>query len=428
LVDRDIVAEVLRRRGLIRRVVSHAPSRRRGCQVEMKPLPGPVGWEPSHGAVDGGHALLVYEGFTVYIARAWGRIFPPNGGDPARAAAVGLVVPPENPEDRVGYYREALEGLVAWRLAPGSELLLFDGSIRGAIRWWRPGYGRRGPTLSEMLAQAEAAIIEAAERGILDMDCPGSVEGSSLLEEDSRLRCVEEFIRDAPFTGDDRGWRPASNLLAMRLAEADPDRALDVMWVIALEVAEKLYLYKEAVLEAWSRGGLPVFISKTSTGTRMCGGPQSDLQLLRRLYPMEPGYVLWDGSVMHGALEVTGLERGEDKKGGKAFYPRILGLDEFYRERMLVVEFYARLARGGPWLMIDLVLDGGKVRIHGLEEARGVVEEALSLIQALPQTRGYPLSLVIAHKHARITPDEARYYINGLALTSEPRARGMLSL
>jgi len=368
-------------------------------------------------------------GLVFMLARAWGSVFPPRG-EPVEESAVGVVVPPENPEDRVSYYREALEALVAWRLMGAPELAFFDGSIRGAVRWWRPGYGRRGPSLSEMLREASTAILEAVEHGVLDMDCPGPVGGSRLLEEDPGLRCVEEFIREAPFAGEDRGRRPASNLLAMKLAAAREGGEFNVWWAIALEVAEKLYLYRMALEEAWRSGALPVFVSKTSTGTRMCGGPQSDFQVLRKLYPLEEGYVVWDGSVMRGVLEVTGLVKpgGELEGGGKAFLPRILGLQEFYMERMVVVEFYARLARGGPWLMIDLVLDGEKVGVPGPGEVEEIVEDALSRILSVPLSRGYPVSLIVAHRRARITRDQAQMYLNGLRLQSEPQARGMLNV
>jgi len=429
LARRDLAEEVLRRRDLIRAVIERVPRTGRSCQHEFHTLPGSVGREIVHSAVDGGHALGAFEGFSVYVARAWGRVFPPRG-EPVEESAVGIVVPPENPEDRVSYYREALEALVAWRLMGTPEIAFFDGSIRGAVRWWRPGYGRRGPSLSEMLREASAAILEAVEHGVLDMDCPGPVEGSRLLEEDPGLRCVEEFIRDAPFTGEDRGKRPASNLLAMKLAAVRESGEFNVWWAIALEVAEKLYLYRMALEEAWRTGALPVFISKTSTGTRMCGGPQSDFHILRKLYPLEEGYVVWDGSVMHGVLEVTGLaEPGKELEGGgKAFLPRILGLHEFYMERMVVVEFYARLARGGPWLMIDLVLDGEKVGVPEQWEAKEIVEDALSRILSVPLSRGYPVSLIVAHRHARITRDQAQMYLNGLRLHSEPQARGMLNV
>ena len=434
MLDKVMLEETIRARSMIQRILEAAPTTQGGdcSRVRLRPLPDPARGQARHVAVDGGHHTAHFEGYAVYLARAWGRQFSqdPSWSRTEQAAAVGVVIPPENPEDRVSYYREALEAMVAARLVDGAELVLFDGSIRGAIRWWRPGYGRRGPSLSEMLEEAERIIVESASKGLLDLpSCPKIDPESGMIMAETGLRCVEEFVREAPFPGQDRGRRPASNLLAMRLAEARPESALDVMWAIALESTEKLYLYKVAIEEAWRHGATPVFISKTSTGTRMCGGPSSDLYILRKRYPLETGVVLWDGSVMLGALEATGLEkRGERKGGGKAFYPRILGLDEFYVDRLLIVEFYARLARNGQWLLIDLALDRDLYGEPGPGEAEAIVEDAVSRLLSVPLTRGYPLSLVVAHRHARLTPEEARYYLAGLGLRYEPRARGMLRL
>ncbi|MCE4600483.1 MAG: DNA double-strand break repair nuclease NurA [Desulfurococcales archaeon] len=403
---------------------------------ELRPLPPPKPVE-GHAAVDGGNYVGVHNDYTFYVVKAWAYIHEAGYGQ--GDAWMGILIPPHHPDYRVTIYREVLEaaslvgdGIPGGRdLAREAGIVYFDGSIRNAIRWWSPGAVSFGdeekPDIGRDLPLARDILWNYYNSGY-------GLDSLSHLQCNGRDDCVREFIARAPA----RPMVPGlvMELAAKRLAEGDLRRS---KWITTLEVVEKLYLYMRAIESAWAGGGMPLFLSKTSTSTRLCGEKHSDLYYLRILHRgnPDPGYIAWEGGVLCGAYEITRLKRGGRLEGARPicpveagdgeprFYPRELGLYDFYVKRLGAVEFYVRLARGRPFMLANLLFDM-RDPPETMDDVYRLVEEALARAVSTPLVDGYPLSLIMAHYHARILPEEALAVARGVGLELEPMARSKL--
>ncbi len=410
MIDRTLAGYIYESRRLVAKILGN--HRIRGgspCPgAELRPLPEPLGGEVVHAAVDGGHSMITFEGFTFYVVRAWAHLF--GRAREQGAGWLGVLIPPHEPEYRVPVYRDVLESAVllgdgvgqGWNLVEEARLVLFDGSIRTALRWWR-GRDPSNRRMSERLREAEQSLRALVAGGV---EIPG-VDAGDCLD-----GCVESLVAGA-------GRRPVAPWLAMYLAAEYPGiEGLD--WIPVLEVVEKLYLLKRVLEEAWRQDGLVLFLSKHSTSSRLCRGKHSDIFYLNRIHPVEPGYVLAEGPLL-GAYEIARLV-GVDVK---QLYPPVLGIHDFYTRRIAAVEFYVRLQRGGPFLLGDLVIDVER-HMDMLEDPYGAVEKALAMLLSTPVSQGYPLSLLVAHHHSRILPEEALAAARSMGLGAEHLARSML--
>ena len=343
-------------------------------------------------AADGGNTQTDLEDGTAYVVKAWASRTGGAGFSDVKLAAVGVVMPPLNAEPRIALYRESLEAVAAVSvLGEGGGLVLMDGSLTTAIKWWRPGFTRRlgEAWLSKALERAEEALSEAARKGVIGDLAPCHGGG-----------CLEELLLRAY-------RRPVSARLAMRLAAEGvyprgDGRLHPLWWIVALEVSEKLLLYKILMEEAWSRGATVTFVAKTSRSTSRCGGSTTDRHRIARVKPVEPGVAHWgEESYVEGGysiLRLTGDEEGEEPG---SLYPEIAGLKEFYVEELAAVEGYVRLSPGGPLLHLTVPVRAGSVE-RGLREFWKAVE----MLASLPLTRGYPAPLAAAHMMARVRREE----------------------
>jgi len=402
----SIGEDVVKWRRLIARAIE-ASEAAHDCYAKMRAarhgLPEPSA-EPVHAAVDGGDKIFEFEGFSVYAIKSYAAAYAPDEKPySTRAAAVGVVVPPSEESRQVTYLRETLEALSAAHALAGSraELLLFDGSLVGAIKWHRPGYGEKGYTLSMALTEATRAIGELAARGALDVlgvdvgDC--GVDG---------FDCVASVIEGAR-------ERPASGKLAMISAAERVGGSLE--WVPALEVAEKLYFYKRAIEAAWARGASVAFIAKRSRSRMLCDdAPRPDIVYAARVLD-GPGMIVDEALVRRGYVEVVNMPAST-----RELLPSLLGVPEFYRSRLGLARVYLKASPSAPVLQVDVVFD------YKRGDWWREVELAVSRILAVPQRKGYPLSLVYAHKHAVVSEVEAVKAVRGLGLETAPPSRGVL--
>jgi len=404
----DLIEDVVRWRKLIARAVEASEETVHECVARMRgarqdlPEPAP---EPVHVAVDGGDKMVEFEGFSVYALKSYAAAYAPHGAQAqARAAAVGVVVPPSEESSQVTYMRESLEALSAARALSESEaeLLLFDGSLVGAIKWHRPGYGEKGYTLSMALTEATRAIGELASRGALDQ------LGVAVGDCGEGFECVASVIAGAR-------ERPAAGKLAMISAAERVGGSLE--WVPALEVAEKLYFYKRAFEEAWARGASVAFIAKRSRSRSLCeGAPRPDIVYAARVLD-GPGMIVDEALVRRGYVEIVNMPATT-----RELLPGLLGVPEFYRSRLGLARVYLRASKTAPVLQVDVVFD------YKRGDWWREVERAVSRILAVPQHKGYPLSLVHAHRHAVVSEAEALRAVRGLGLEAAPLARGVLRL
>ena len=405
MISKELVEESLRWRRLISIILGGARGGEK-CRVpepEALPPPGDPG---VHAAVDGGSKIVEYEEFSFYVARAWAGLFPPKTR-PSTAASVGLVVPPEEPDVQVGYFREILEAHAALGIiAQGPRMILMDGSITGPLRWYRPGFGER-LRLHEALGEAEEAARWLAENHGGEVAWALGVEPRC--RGPGRYPCLEYLLRESR-------RRPVSSRLAMLSEALHSPGGAD--WAPAVEVAEKLYLYKRLLEEAWSRGALVVFVSKTVRRRRICSDmPHSDQYYVKKAMTGRTGYITWPDALRVGYANIMGLR----VEGG--FLPRLLGIPEFYSRRLGNIEAYVSFSPRGPILHVDVVFDAPSTG-----DPEGLLEEALSLLRGAGLSRGYPVSLSVAHRHARVLEEEARIYAGAMGFEALRASRSMLGV
>ena len=360
---------------------------------DLNPGGGGGGGIP-HAAEDGGSRLEEFEAYTLFIARGWAASYRNSGpqgsydvGLEVEYSDVGLILPPTYGEERVRVYREALEAIAAGEVLPHIEggVLLWDGSLRPLVARHRPG-----------AADKEMARAAGELRSRLRMDL------GEALEEIARMWGMGE----AP---------AAPGLVASRLSIedlADDDAA----WIALLEWSEKLLAVRRLLQEAWRRGVTPVFVTKTSRSTSLFRRVLPDVYYLKRLRRFDPFRT--EHTVLRGLEQLRGVRR-EHLRG--PLVPEELGLDEFYRERLGLAEFYLRLDTGAPILKVEVAFDADSTGDPG-----GLVERAVRALMGLPRARGYPLSLIVAHQRARLGRGDVERVLSILGLELERRGRWVL--
>ncbi len=399
----SLIEAAIRRRDSLRRLVKlfyEEPEDVSFVRDKLRKLPAPRGSRvPPHAVEDGGSRFEDFEAFTIYAVRAWAALYTPNGGrfdsaSEAEEADVGIVVPQAFPEDRVRIYRETIEAYTAARVVANASggLLLWDGSFRVIV-------GRHRPGAAEMpLSEAES---RAAERlGLRPSDM--------YYELWRRVNSVvERGLRDPP----------ARSLIEERLGLENLSSD-DGVWVSFLEWVEKSMAFRLLLEDSWRRGVTPVFLSKTSRSTSLLGKPLPDVYYLRMAKPVES--FLTDYSVLHGIEDIRAFK---SKVVRGPFYPRHLGLDEFYRDLLGLAEFYVRLESGGPILKVEVAFNALR---YGEDDVADLVEGVVSALSSLPLARGYPYTLLVAHSRARLTRDDMDRVLHALGLGLERSGRHML--
>ncbi len=416
MVDKAVARESLLWRRIIQRIFQTQHSSLEACVKTIRSwwrsLPPPSDPGPQ-AAVDGGSKYVDYEGFYIYVIKAYGRIYGSPLPAPQRAG-VGLLLPPIEPDDQVSYLREALEAQVGLDLLglgrPG--VFLMDGSITGVLRWYRPGLGHEY-RLSDALGDADEAARILVEEALSEREVETLLGLPSGLDcgGPGPYPCLSRVLAEAR-------ERPVSGRLVMLAADRNVVATYD--WAPAVEVAEKLYLYKRFLEEAWRLQVPVVFVSKTSVRRRICGKlPHSDVYYIEASR-VGRGYVYWEGASATGYVEIMGIPRRETVR---ELLPGLLGIPEFYRRRLANVEAYVKLHDRGQVLHVDVPYDAASGR-----DPVEVLEEALSLLAGARQSKGYPTALQMAHREARITEKDVEVYMRGLGLTAARRARAMLGV
>jgi len=369
-----------RLRGIARRARGGGGGR---PEVELEALPEPEPGGPvPHGAEDGGSRLVEFESFSLYLVRGWAASFAGDGGGgytflgEVEYSDVGVVMPQKEPDSRVGVYRDVAEARAAVEVVSAMKggLMLWDGSL--VVLSYSGHPARVGPRVEERLSERLGLTLGEA------------------LSEISRSWA--------------EGVVPASPALVESVLGAEGVDGGDYEWVALLEWSEKLLAVRVFLEEAWARGVLPVFVTKTSRSTNFYGGPLPDVYYLREARPID------------AFTTPPRLGRGIPEYA-QGYVPRAWGLREFYSTRLLRVEFYARLDPGAPILAVEAAFPEG-----GPWGPRSAFERALRGLLSLPRTRGYPLSLIVAHRRTHIDSSLARRVIEALGLSLERRERWML--
>ncbi|WP_062661387.1 DNA double-strand break repair nuclease NurA [Aeropyrum camini] len=249
-IHRTIVDEAREVKPLVERLVRERSEKSIMCPGLLGFRPIETGKRPDNTvAVDGGNRSRDYREFTIYLARAWAG----GGVGESLLHSIGVVVPPSDAEARISIYREILEAVAAKDAVAGGGggLLLLDGSPSTALKWWRPGLSRWGLKMSAAIAEAEKILPRLRDKGLIPACEPGG--------------CVETLLEKA-------ARRPASSRAAMILGTVTEDIER-LRWIVAVEVAEKLYMYKAMLEEAWDRGYTPVLWRKPRGARRCVEGP-----------------------------------------------------------------------------------------------------------------------------------------------------------
>ncbi|MCE4603378.1 MAG: DNA double-strand break repair nuclease NurA [Aeropyrum sp.] len=401
---RDIAEEAREVSPLVRDILSRRAEGRDSCEglIGFKKLDGKRLGEAII-AVDGGNRSLDFSDFTFYLARAWAGT---QSGSEALYNAIGVVVPPVEPEARISIYREVLEAYTALELVrriEGPGVILLDGSPATALKWWRPGFARRDLMMSQALETAKRVLVDV-DLSILGIEC--SVKGE----------CVEDLVSKAV-------RRPASAKLGMILARSNTYSAKDLRWLIAVEVAEKLYLYMSLLREAWRKSITPIFVAKTSRSSEACGGPLPDVAYLYPAAPPEPSLAVLrrDAMVKIGIENILGL--GGDEASGR-FIPDVGDLRRFYTEMVAEVRTYVRLSPAGPILSVSALVPSSTPEL--LNPAEYIAEVLKPLIDISPS--GYPLHLLIAHERAKVSSQDLESSLLVMGLSLEGVGRSVLRL
>jgi hypothetical protein len=382
LVRGSLLEAARARRGLVTSIVG---SLRRGggglSGVEFVELPDPPsggGGGLEHGAEDGGSRVVEFESFTVYMARGWAASYRFEEGGfrvlgESEYSDVGVMVPQERAEDRVGVLRDILEARAAAEAVSRMRggLILWDGSLVVLAYSGRPPRvgGRTREALRRRLGVGLGDALEWAARLWARGEAPAT---PSILGESVGL---ESLGRE------------------------------DYEWVALLEWAEKLAAVRAFLEESWRRGVLPLFVTKTSRSTSLLGRALPDIYYLRRAKPFEP--FVAKSRVQEG---LPGYEL--------PYVPEALGLRSFY-SKVRRLEFYTRLDPGAPIVAVEAALPPDW-------DAGEAFERALRGLMSLPRARGYPLSLIVAHERTHITDSDARRVLEALGLGLERRERWML--
>lgn len=398
MTARDLIEAAIRKRDLIREAVR--PYYESAGRVDeevagmLRPLPrasDPV----EHSAEDGGHRVVDLEAYSIYMVRAWASCYRPGPGGYSPCgeesfADVGIVVPNVFESDRAALYREIAEAWVASRILDSMNggVLLWDGSLRPILarRW--PGAGGHG----------FRALLEIAAKRLGYSGWEDLLAG--LEEEYSRGPMASQRIIE-------------SRLGLEELAGGDAE------WVSVLEWAEKLVAFRGLLEKSWIAGVTIVFITKTSRSSSLLGRALPDVYYLRAAEPLEPFIAFSPDALYRGIRDIRGFPREAEVRG--PIFPG--GLEEFYSERLGLIQFYARMERGSPILGFEAALDLDALDPDGVEEA---ALRVASMILSLPMSNGYPLPLKMAHERGRIAGSDAERVLSVLGLSLERRGRSVL--
>ena len=381
-MDSSLINAALNNRDIILSIIKKAQYSTK-CNVRWRQLPEKSDDEFEYSAEDGGDMVSEFDTFTLYMVKSYSSFFNPLS-QPHKYALVGLLVPPKYALYRVSTYREVLEAKASLDVIPQDGLFLFDGSIFPVVTWWAPRTSiKDGKRLSE--------LIEVSQEKVGDV----GIEYNKLMDMSLDHPQVPVILMD----------------VALKRGEMEGKEE----WYLALEIFEKLFVYKELIKKIWKRGSIPIYITKTSRSTKLCGLNLPDVHILKRLRPLKPGYVLWEDSLGIGVYDRIG-------EGAETMYPETGGIRDFYTKRLGILKIYARLSQGGSILQIEALFDASK----GIPNAEEFSEEVLAKILSIPMQRGYPTPLVLAHHHAVITRRDMESIIKVSGLEGETREREML--
>jgi NurA-like 5'-3' nuclease len=110
--------------------------------------------------------------------------------------------------------------------------------------------------------------------------------------------------------------------------------------------------------------------------------------------------------------------------------PPYLELNNFYMNRLGIIDFYIRLARDKPILKVQIALD---MLEHGTdlfdrEFIDSIVEKTVRNLLYMSDKTGYPWKLVEADKTAKVTPSEAKGVLSILGFQLERSTRSRLGV
>ncbi len=383
-MDSTLINSTLKNKDTILDIIRKNPKTQ--CNIKWNPLPEKIDYDIEVSAEDGGDMISEFDTFTLYAVKSWAKTFN-NNLKPIENALVGLLLPPKYSLLRVSLYREIIEAKSSLDAVPKNGIAFFDGSISPLIAWWRPGISiKTGEELDELLEVADDELKN----------------GSYLINK------IDDLLNESLY-------HPLIPLILMDMEQKDQLKPMiDVF--LAMEILEKLYLYKVLLEKIFKNNSLPIFISKTSRSTRLCNSNLPDVHIIKKIVRSQPGYVYWDESLNLGAYNIIG---GENVK---KMFPRLGGIDDFYENKLGMIRFYARLQYGAPILQVDALFDQSK----GIPDVENFINQVVSKIILVPLQQGYPTSLVFAHKNAAITIDDMEALIKIAGIEGELRERSML--
>ncbi|AFZ70363.1 NurA domain-containing protein [Caldisphaera lagunensis DSM 15908] len=383
-MDSTLINSTLKNKDIILDIIKKNPKSQ--CNIKWNPLPEKVDYDIEVSAEDGGDMISEFDTFTLYVVKSWAKTFN-NNLKPIENALIGLLLPPKYTMLRVSLYREIIEAKSSLNAIPKNGIAFFDGSLTPLIAWWRPS----------------ASIKNGEELDIL------------LEEADNELKNGGYFINKIDDLLNESLYHPLIPLMLMDKEQKDQLKPM-IDAFLAMEILEKLYLYKILLEKIFENNSLPIFISKTSRSTRLCNSNLPDVHIIKKMVRSEPGYVYWDGSLNMGASNIIG------EKNMKKMFPKLGGIEDFYENRLGMVRFYARFQHGAPILQVEALFDQNK----GIPDTEDFINQVISKIILIPLQQGYPTSLVFAHKNAEITHDDMEALIKVAGIEGELKERSML--
>ncbi len=371
-------------------------------KIELKELPPKDHRAPVHAAEDGGHRLIDFEAYSIYLIKAGALCISSTSAENREIpvektiADVNVIIPPRYAEERVSLYREILElwisRRVLWVCKP--NMFLWDGSLRPLLIKHRPGarYSRRYTKLIQGISKRISFLSSLDDIASL---ITSRLDKAPLVS----LRMVRE---------------------ALKITEINNN---DAEWISFLEWLEKLLLISMFLKDAWELGAIPVFITKTSRETILFDNALPDIYYLRQLKPFEPFRT--PGKLRKNLIGVMGLPTEDVKKLGPLL-PSIDLLKEVFLKKLGLIEFYARLERAAPLLKIEIAIDLSKQSLVNSELIDEIIANVLKKLLSIPILGGYPLSLRLSHSKWKITNKELDKVLRTLGLDIERGGREML--
>lgn len=364
-------------------------------KIRLLPYRGPDPGSTPHAAEDGGSGLIDFETFSVYGVQAWAGAFQGSGpayklASEVRAADAGIILPAGSEDLRVRFYRETLEAWAARQAIlglPEGSWLLWDGSVTTLLTGRRPW--------SESELRIQTLLSKAAEAlGVRDEELIDIVSG---WHREKPLSVVENLYD----TGGD----------SIIMGENSH------IWVSFLEWLEKLESVALLFETVFERNARIVFITKTTRSKSLLGGPFPDVLYLRSAQPREPFHTV--PKLRRGVFPTSPSSRVPAR-----FFPGKYG--ETFQENLYVLSLYVRLDPGTPILHVEEVIPAGEVDPLDPEYAENRAGEIVGFLQGLTRRQGYPYSLLVAHREARLSPYDLERAALVLGVKGERPGRGML--